>query len=61
MSDDLKFTVKIKNKITGESFHGTLTQPLLVIANNTNVSINPVSTVLISHGQAEITITPKKQ
>jgi hypothetical protein len=61
LSDDLKFTVKIKNKITGEFFHGTLNQPLLVIANNTNVSLNPVSTVLVSRGFAEITITPKKQ
>jgi hypothetical protein len=61
LDDNLKFTVTIKNKITGEFFHGTLNQPLLVIANNTNVSLNPVSTVLISRGQAEITITPKKQ
>ncbi|MDR3169690.1 MAG: hypothetical protein LBU27_08360 [Candidatus Peribacteria bacterium] len=60
LEDTLKFTVKIKHKVTGELFHGTLNQPLLVIANNTNVSLTPVSTVLVTRGQAEIKITPKK-
>lgn len=60
LDDELKFTVKITNKITGEFFHGTLSQPLLVIANNTNVSLLPVSTVLIVRGYAEINIVPKK-
>ncbi|MDR0651007.1 MAG: hypothetical protein LBG59_06520 [Candidatus Peribacteria bacterium] len=48
VNDELVMTVKIKHKITGEAFHGTLSQPLLLIANNTNVNIVPVSTVVIS-------------
>jgi hypothetical protein len=59
MDDELLFTVKIKHKITGEVFHGTLSQPILLIASNTHVSINPVSTVLVSHGVANIKMTPK--
>ena len=59
-SDDvLMFTLKIKNKMTGEAFHGTLSQPVLFIANNTRVDITPVSTVLVSHGVATVTVTPK--
>jgi hypothetical protein len=60
-NDELTFTLKIKNKITGEAFHGTLSQPLLLIASNTNVHINPVSTVLVSHGEASMSVTPNKQ
>ncbi|MDR2415224.1 MAG: hypothetical protein LBD75_01020 [Candidatus Peribacteria bacterium] len=59
MNNELVITVHIKHKITGEAFHGTLSQPLLLIANNTNVNIVPVSTVVISRGEAKITIEPK--
>jgi hypothetical protein len=61
MNDDLVFTVKIKNKVTGEAFHGTLSQPILLIASNTHVQLNPVSTVLVSRGVATIKMTPKTQ
>jgi hypothetical protein len=59
MNDDLTFTLKIKNKVTGEAFHGTLSQPVLLIASNTHINLNPVSTVLVSHGIATIKMTPK--
>jgi hypothetical protein len=59
VNGELSITIKIKHKITGEAFHGTLSQPLLLIANNTNVNITPVSTVVISRGEAKITILPK--
>jgi hypothetical protein len=59
MSDELTFTLKIKNKITGEAFHGTLSQPILLIASNTHINIAPVSTVLVSHGSASMKVTPK--
>jgi hypothetical protein len=59
IDNNLTFTINIKNKITGEPFHGTLSQPMLFIASNTNLTINPVSTVLISHGVGRVTVTPK--
>ena len=59
MNDTLTFMLNIKNKTTGAPFHGTLNQPLLLVASNTNVNINPVSTVLVSQGTATMTITPK--
>lgn len=59
LNDTLSFTIKVKNKVTGEAFHGTLNQPILLIASNTNIDINPVSTVLISQGGGTITLTPK--
>jgi hypothetical protein len=45
--------------VTGEAFHGTLSQPLLFIASNTHVTLAPVSTVLISHGVATVKMTAK--
>ena len=61
MEDKMSFTMTIKNKVTGEPFHGTLNQPLLLVASNTNVTINPVSTVLVSKGTATMNLTPKNK
>ncbi|MDR0282870.1 MAG: hypothetical protein LBI53_06395 [Candidatus Peribacteria bacterium] len=61
LEQPVQITLTLKNKQTGEPFHGTLNQPLLLIASNTNVDINPVSTVLVSQGIATIHITPKKK
>jgi hypothetical protein len=58
-TDPMSFTITIKNKATGENFHGSLTQPLLFIASNTNITLDPVSTVVIAQGQATVHITPK--
>ncbi|MCR5411446.1 MAG: hypothetical protein K6E76_00210 [Patescibacteria group bacterium] len=55
------FSVEITNKRTGEPLHGTLSQPLIFIASNTNVSLDPVSTTLIVKGNATVKIAPKKQ
>jgi hypothetical protein len=60
LNNEVTLTIKIKDKTTGEGFHGTLSQPLLMVANNTNINLKPVSTVLITHGEAKITLTPKK-
>lgn len=55
------FSVEITNKRTGEPLHGTLSQPLIFIASNTNVSLDPVSTTLIVKGNSTVKIAPKKQ
>jgi hypothetical protein len=34
--------------------------PFTAIASNTNVSLNPVSVMLVQDGEAKITITPVK-
>lgn len=57
LNQQINIKLKITNKKTGENFHWTLTQPILFITNNTNVSINPISTVLISHWVADIKLT----
>jgi hypothetical protein len=59
LTDPMSFTISIKNKITGENFHGSLTQPILFIASNTNVTLDPVSTVVVAQGKATVNITPK--
>lgn len=59
LTDPMSFTISIKNKTTGENFHGSLTQPILFIASNTNVSLDPVSTVVVAQGKATVNITPK--
>ncbi|MDR2190457.1 MAG: hypothetical protein LBP53_04650 [Candidatus Peribacteria bacterium] len=59
LDDSLTFTVYITRKGSDEPFHGTLNQPLLLIASNTNIHINPVSTVIVNQGKATITLTPQ--
>lgn len=59
LQDSYTITLNITNKKTWEPFHGTLTQPILFITNNTNISLNPVSTILVNHWTATITLTPK--
>ncbi len=61
LEQPVQIMLTLKNKQTGEPFHGTLNQPLLLIASNTNVDINPVSTVLVSQGTAMMYLTPKKK
>ena len=39
-------------------YNGALNIPFTAIASNTNVSLNPVSIMLVQDGEAKITITP---
>lgn len=57
-NEDIYLTMTVKEKSTGNLYHGTLNQPILLIASNINVSINPVSTVLISQGKATMKLSP---
>jgi hypothetical protein len=55
-----QITVRITNKVSWAKFNGALNIPITAIASNTNVSLNPVSVMLVQDGEAKITITPVK-
>ena len=52
--------IRITNKVSWAKFNGALNIPITAIASNTNVSLNPVSVMLVQDGEAKITITPVK-
>ena len=52
-------TLSITDKKTGAPFNGTLPQPLLLVANTTNLQITPVSTVVVTQGSAKIHLMSK--
>lgn len=49
------------NKVSWAKYNGALNIPFTAIASNTNVSLNPVSVMLVQNGEAKITITPVKK
>lgn len=58
--DNLFLTISLKNKKTWELYHGTLDYPLIFIASNTNLWIDPVSVTLMVKGNAVVQLSPKK-
>lgn len=56
-----QITVRITNKVSWAKFNGALNIPITAIASNTNVSLNPVSVMLVQDWEAKITITPSKK
>ena len=56
-----QITIRITNKVSWAKFNGALSIPFTAIASNTNVSLNPVSVMLVQDGEAKITITPVKK
>jgi len=55
-----QITIRITNKVSWAKYNGALNIPITAIASNTNVSLNPVSVMLVKDGEAKITITPNK-
>jgi hypothetical protein len=55
-----QITIRITNKVSWAKYNGALNIPITAIASNTNVSLNPVSVMLVQDGEAKITITPVK-
>ena len=55
-----QITIRVTNKVSWAKYNGALNIPITAIASNTNVSLNPVSVMLVQDGEAKITITPNK-
>ena len=55
-----QITIRVTNKVSWAKYNGALNIPITAIASNTNVSLNPVSVMLVQDGEAKITITPAK-
>lgn len=56
-----QITIRVTNKVSWAKYNGTLNIPFTAIASNTNISLNPVSVMLVQNGEAKITITPLKK
>lgn len=50
------FTLQI-NKDNGDKFSGILKQPIILVANSTNITIEPVAISLVKEGVVEIKVT----
>lgn len=61
LENSAQLIIRVINKVSWEKFNWTLSIPITAIASNTNISLNPVSVILIQNGEAKITITPIKQ
>ena len=55
-----QITIRITNKTSWVKYNWALNIPFTAIASNTNISLNPVSVMLVQDGEAKITITPMK-
>ena len=55
-----QITIRVTNKVSWAKYNWALNIPFTAIASNTNISLNPVSVMLIQDGEAKITITPVK-
>lgn len=50
------FTLEI-TKANGDKFNGILKQPIILVANSTNISLEPVAITLVKEGKVEIKLT----
>ncbi len=50
------FTLEI-SKANGDRFNGILKQPIILVANSTNITIEPVAISLVKEGKVEIKLT----
>ena len=55
-----QITIRVTNKVSWAKYNWALNIPFTAIASNTNISLNPVSVMLVQDGEAKITITPVK-
>ena len=61
LEQSTQIVIRVTNKVSWAKFNGALNIPFTVIASNTNVSLNPVSVMLVKDWEARITITPVKK
>ena len=61
LEQSTQIVIRITNKVSWAKFNWTLNIPFTAIASNTNVSLNPVSVMLVQDGEAKVTITPMKK
>ena len=61
LDNSTEITIRITNKVSWSKFNGALSVPFTAIASNTNISLNPVSVMLVKDWEAKITITPVKK
>ncbi|MBO7504635.1 hypothetical protein J6T66_00190 [bacterium] len=47
LEQSTQIVIRITNKVSGAKFNGALNIPFTAIASNTNVSLNPVSVMLV--------------
>ena len=60
MERSTQLIIRVTNKVSWAKYNWTLNIPFTAVASNTNVSLNPVSVMLVQDGEAKITITPVK-
>ena len=61
LEQSTQIVIHVTNKVSWAKYNGALNIPFTVIASNTNVSLNPVSVMLVKDWEARITITPVKK
>lgn len=61
LEQSTQIVIRVTNKVSWAKFNWALSIPFTVIASNTNVSLNPVSVMLVQDGEARVTITPMKK
>lgn len=61
LEQSTQITISVTNKVSWAKFNWSLNIPFTAIASNTNVSLNPVSVMLVQNWEAKITITPIKK
>lgn len=61
LENSTQLIIHVTNKVSWEKYNGALNLPITAIASNTNVSLNPVSIMLVQNWEAVITVTPLKK
>ena len=61
LEQSTQIIIRVTNKVSWSKYNWTLNIPFTAIASNTNISLNPVSVVLVQNWEAKITITPVKK
>ena len=61
LEQSTQIVIRVTNKVSWAKFNWALNIPITAIASNTNISMNPVSVMLVQDGEAKIVITPMKK
>ncbi len=61
LEQSTQIVIRITNKVSWAKYNWALNIPFTAIASNTNISLNPVSVMLVQDGEARVTITPMKK
>ena len=61
LENSTQIVIRITNKVSWAKYNGALNIPITAIASNTNISMNPVSVMLVQDWEAKIVITPVKK